>query len=372
MKKDVLLWADGKLPGKMISKETLNHKQLIEKVSGLNVYTKTREAYIRAYEALGIDIINRVPIDTAPIPTPSGMIREHPFLPYSYSNLGVYDTVTCINYHVDNPEDVFDLDFESINYSDLLVPVPHSCDPEDIALRQLVIGETGLYYPMLYTTLFMWGIELLGWESFLMAASMNPEQFHQKIILPSMKKSVSIAEKMLDTLESPFMFFHDDLASATGPIFPPDWYDNFIFPHYPEIFKPAKEKGKKIIMVSDGNMDDFIEKLIESGVDGIMFENPATDLDKVLELFSGPGQFLIGGIDTAKLMFGSPKEVQEMVFSLARKALNIPGFAISSCGGIHGNIPMENLEAYFDARAEIGANEKDWRTRGLIDNTSIS
>jgi hypothetical protein len=31
-----------------------------------------------------------------------------------------------------------------------------------------------------------------------------------------------------------------------------------------------------------------------------------------------------------------------------------PGFIISSCGGLHGNIPMDNLAAYFDARREAG------------------
>jgi len=48
---------------------------------------------------------------------------------------------------------------------------------------------------------------------------------------------------------------------------------------------------------------------------------------------------------------------------LGKKAHVAAGFAISSCGGLHGNIPMPNLEAYFDARAEIGATPADWRNR---------
>ncbi|MFW6328272.1 MAG: hypothetical protein ACOC2F_08185, partial [Bacteroidota bacterium] len=231
MKKDVINWCEGKSAGKIISKETLNHRELIEYVSGLNVYTRTREAYLRAYEALGIDIINRVPIENAPIPTPSGVIREHPYLPYNFSHLGVYDTVMRNKFPVDKYEKVYELQPENFNYSDLLVPVPHSCDSEDIFLRQKVLGDIGLYYPMLYTTLFMWGVEFLGYEFFSLASIAEADRFHKKFILPAVQKSKMIVEKIVSASESPFVFLHDDLASASGPIFPPEWYDEYIFPH---------------------------------------------------------------------------------------------------------------------------------------------
>ena len=66
MKSDVLAWANGHPTSKRVAKETLNHPGLIELVSGLNVYEHTAKAYRRAYEALGIDIINRVPLENAP------------------------------------------------------------------------------------------------------------------------------------------------------------------------------------------------------------------------------------------------------------------------------------------------------------------
>jgi len=85
----------------------------------------------------------------------------------------------------------------------------------------------------------------------------------------------------------------------------------------------------------------------------------------VIEVFSSPGKYLIGGIDTKKLTFGTPDEVRHMVRELDKKTRNIPGFAISSCGGLHETIPLENLEAYFDARVALGATPADWKTRGL-------
>jgi len=101
-------------------------------------------------------------------------------------------------------------------------------------------------------------------------------------------------------------------------------------------------------------------------VDGLMFETPATPLDPVIEHFGVPGRFFIGGIDSRVLAFGAPSDVRRMVFDLVERAGGYPGFAMASGGGLHGDIPLSNLEAYFDARAEIGATSADWRTRGRV------
>jgi hypothetical protein len=363
MKADVKRWAAGERGQKIVSKETLNHRELIELVSGIDLYENTPEAYRRAYAALGIDIINRVPLTNAPPPTPAGETFSVPGRPYHRGNLGVYDTLMRHTYLCQTPEDVWALDMNTLSYDDLLVPVPHPCTAQDIREREAAIGDVGLYYPMLYTTLFMWAVEFLGWEVFMLAAAMEPERFHEHFLLPCVAKSRAIVTEMADASDSPFVFVHDDLANANGPMFNPRWYDEYIFPHYPEIWRRAKELGKKIIFVADGNMEVFLPRLADSGVDGLMFENPATSVDSVIEIFGQPGRFMIGGVDTVELTNGTPESVREMVRVLEGKTKDCPGFAISSCGGLHGNIPLPNLEAYFDTRAEIGATPPDWRER---------
>ena len=362
MKNDVIDWASGRKPSKGISKETLNHRGLIELVSGLDVYRQTPESYRRAYQALGIDVINRVPMENAPQPTPEGHTGRHSSGNYDMAPLGVYDTVCRRVYPCKAPEEVWNLDTHALGYSDLLVPVPHGCDGADIRTRHGAIGEVGLYYPLHYTTLFMWGVEVLGWEMFLLTATDDSVRFHDHFIIPCAEKSRKAVDAIVSADDSPFVFLHDDLASGMGPVFRPDWYDEFIFPHYPDIFRPAKEAGRKIIFVADGNMTQFLEKLVCAGVDGLMFENPATPLDSVVDSFGGVGQFLIGGIDTALLTTGTPQQVKAMVYALVERMKNCPGFAMASCGGLHGNIPLANLEAYFDARADVGFTPSAWRS----------
>lgn len=365
MKRDVELWASGQPGPKLVSKETLNHRALIERISGLDVYEHTGEAYLRAYQALGIDIINRVPLERAPAPTLSGTVRPDSSPAYNRGALGVYDTVMRHTYACASPEQVWSLDVASLDYLDLRTPVPHPALPAaEIHRRETALGRVGLYYPMLYTTLFMWPVEVLGWEVFLLAATESPERFHEHFLAPCARKSAAIVAAMAAASHSPFVFVHDDLASASGPIFSPKWYDRWIFPHYPEIWRHAKALGKKVIFVADGNMTVFLPRLVELGVDGIMCENPATPLETVIQHFGVPGRFMIGGIDTARLTHGHPVEVRDMVLRLRDRTRDCPGFAISSCGGLHDGIPMANLEAYFDARAEIGVTPRNWRDAG--------
>ncbi len=361
MKQDVLDWAAGRTPAKIISKETLNHRGIIELVSGLDVYQNTPEAYRRAYQAMGIDIINRVPLENAPQPTPPGEMRKHPSRPYNLSHLGVYDTVACHTYMCQSPDEAYEISPDALRYEDLLVPVPHGCEPEDIRARDEAIGDVGLYYPLLYTTLFMWGVEALGWEYFMLAGAMDPDLFHEKFLLPCKQRSLDLIRGMVDAQDSPLVFLHDDLVTAGGPVFNPDWYDRYIFPHYRDLFAYPRSRGRSIIFVADGDMTVFLERLVEAGVDGIMYENPATNLDAIEDVFAREGLFFIGGVETVKLTRGAPDEVRRMVLNLAERFADYPGFALASCGGLHGNIPLPNLEAYLDARAEMGVTPRDWR-----------
>jgi hypothetical protein len=359
MKKDVHSFAEGRSVAKLISKETLNHRGLVEMVTGLDVFKDTPLAYKKAYEALGVDLINRVPLKNTPEPCSEGEVRGIENTQYSRQSLGIYDT--CLRRSFDRFET---LNVKHLEYNQLITPVPHPCTAEDICSREYFLGESGCYYPMLYTTLFMWGVEVFGWEHFMESAFMEQDKFHTQFIIPCAEKSKKIIQIMANNSSCPFIFLHDDLASSTGPVFPPSWYEDYIFPHYEEIFAPAKKAGKKIILVADGNMSVFLPRLIDLGVDGFMFESPATPIEAVIENFGVPGKFFIGGIETSLLTFGTPSEIKKMVYDLMEKVKDYSGFALASGGGLHGNIPLENLIAYFDARADIGASPKDWQTRG--------
>jgi hypothetical protein len=364
MKSDVLLAAAGGMPPKRPSKETLNHPGIVALASGLDPFRETGRAYLRAYEALGIDIVNRVPLEAAPAPLAPGEVVDLGN-GYRATPLGVYGTVCRHRYPFRDADEFWAAKDFDLDYHKLMVPVPHALDLAGIRRREEALGDRGLYYYMYYTTFFMWGVEYLGWEVFMTAGMTDPEGFAEKFLEPAFQASLGYIEELCKA-DIPFVFLHDDLADARGPVFPPSWYDAYILPRYPELFAPIKKAGKKVIFVADGNMAHFLRPLRDLGVDGVMLENPATDFGLILEAFSDG--IIIGGADTKLLTFGSPEDIRCQVREVAAMTREVPGFALSSPGGLHGNIPLENLEAYFDARFEAGFTPPDWRAAHRRDN----
>lgn len=358
LKKDVLDLSCGLKPSKIPSKETLNNYELLLMASGIDPYENTQAAYLKAYENLGIDIINRLPENNFKTKLCVGESQTENE-EYKRAHLGFYDTFCRYKYPYKDVEDFFAEEKFRLDYDKLTTPVPHKMNLESIKRKTSVIGDIGLYYYMYYTTLFMWGVEWLGWDIFMTAAALEPELFDEYFLNSAFEESKKALALLSDIDDNPFVFIHDDLANALGPVFKMDWYEKYIFPKYKELFKIAKSKGKKIIFTADGNMEQFFDSLLYCGIDGVMFENPATNFEKIIHKFYD--KIVIGGIETNILTFQSPKDVKTHTKNVIEQTKGLSGFAISSCGGLHGNIPIEQLVAYFDTRAEYGITKENWR-----------
>jgi hypothetical protein len=341
------------------SKETLNHPGIIRLASGRDPFTDTAEAYRSAYRRLGIDLVNRVPEVNAPAPLEPGELREVD-ADHREAYLGVYNTCFRSRFPFRSVEEFWAAEPPDPEYEQLVTPVPHRLEQAVIGRKMRLLGEIGLYYYMLYTTLFMWAVEVLGWEVFLLAAWMDPEGFDQKFFQVVLPKTRRLLDE-LSSVDAPFVFCHDDLADARGPVFPPGWYERYIFPRYLELWKSVKERGRKVIFVADGNMEPLLDDLKAAGADGVMLENPATDFDAVLERFHD--RIVIGGVETGVLAHGTPGQIRAHVLEVHERTKGLPGFVLSTPGGIHGQIPLANLEAYFDARVTTGHTPEDWRCR---------
>ena len=361
MRNDVIHWLEGTPTGKRPSKETLNHPELIHLASGRDPFRETPEAYRRAYEALGIDIVNIVPEENAPPPLAPGQIASRHGGQVQESYLGVFNASCRVRFPFASPADFWAADFASLEYADLYLPGAQylmPCAPDAIEGKDALISDIGLYYYQLYTTLFMWGVEALGWEIFLLTAAMDPERFDRHFLDPVFEKSKTIMTMLAD-LDTPWIFCHDDIATGTGPVFRPEWYDTYVFPRYAELWKIPHSRGKKVFLTADGKVDWALEALRETGCDGIMFESPATDLEAMADVWGDA--FFIGGIDAGILGRGTPEQVRRHVEQVVHQTRDCKGFALCCSGGLVGNMPLENLATYFDVRAECGYTRADWR-----------
>lgn len=215
--------------------------------------------------------------------------------------------------------------------------------------NQNLLGDTTLLGGWYYNTLFMWPVEIFGWENFMCAAMTDPKRFSE-----IMDQFFEVSKRdMLAMAEVPNMkiiFSHDDLCSEKGPMFSPDWYRKNIFPRYQELWKPIQEKGIKIIYVIDGNIGEIIQDIKSCNSDGIAFDS-ATDIETVFRSFSG--KIIMGGGDPVVVSRGNISEIEAMVKKLCEYGMDEPGYFMQDTG-LSGNIPSDNIDAYFRYSEKYG------------------
>lgn len=351
MRRDVLNALSGRFPDRIPCKETLNHPGIIERVTGRDAFEQPVPAFCEAWQKLGIDIHAAPPESVRRPAVPGGTWVEDNTI---YADIGVLPTsmpiehcpeIAKINddwvYEYNPEQDGFDRDHRVAELRGANRNFRNHCGPEAI------------HYHLYYTTLFMWPVVTLGWEGFMTAAALDPERFDRHFWEPWAR----ISRKHVETLcqsEEDVIFVHDDLTMSTGPVFAPEYYDRYIFSRYPWILEPVLTSGKKLIYVIDGNCDVFLEKLLEFPIAGLMFESPATPLQRVLDTWGKAGRGFIGGIETAVLSMATEDEVANHTRSVIEKCREHPGFMISSCGGLHGDIPLNNIITYFRTRDSMG------------------
>jgi hypothetical protein len=219
-----------------------------------------------------------------------------------------------------------------------------------IKADQDIVGDSCYISGLYYTMLFQWFILTFGWERFLLTAAAEPERFKQTIA-EFAELSIEYATYFAQT-DLPVFYCHDDIAITRGLVFSPAWYREYIFPHYKRIFAPLKKAGKKIIFVSDGNYIELIDDLIAAGVDGCMVDH-FVDIENVLRHHGGK-ILIAGNADIAKLTFGTPDDVRRDVARCMAYGRRYPGYMIKVTGDLPHNIPLANIEAYFDACKEYG------------------
>lgn len=204
----------------------------------------------------------------------------------------------------------------------------------------------------IYETLFMWPIELFGWEMFMITAMQEPDEFGRLLgRFAQISAKYASAWAAVDGVE--LFHSHDDLATTRGPVFNPEWYRRYIFPLYPKIWQPIKDKGIKVLFRGDGNMDEFVDDLVRCGADGFWFRRE-TNLKQIAEKY-GKDKIIVGNISTQVLTFKGKEEIESEVKRCAREMHDCPGYFLNVAGDMPYNVPTENIEFLFEAIKKYGS-----------------
>ncbi len=152
----------------------------------------------------------------------------------------------------------------------------------------------------------------------------------------------------------------DDAGTQKGGLLSPDLFTEMIKPHYKRIcdWVHAHTDWKTYLHFC-GSIYRYIPEWIDAGVDilnPVQISAANMEPERLMKEFGGKIVFWGGGCDTQKVLpSGAPEEVREHV----RRNIEVfssgtGGFVFTQVHNIQQDVPVENVEAMFEAAYEFG------------------
>jgi uroporphyrinogen-III decarboxylase len=156
----------------------------------------------------------------------------------------------------------------------------------------------------------------------------------------------------------------DDAGTQRSELIAPQLFEEMIIPHYKRLCDWVHENtGWKTYLHSCGSVYNYIQHWIDAGIDilnPVQISAVNMEPERLQREFGGKIVFWGGGCDTQRVLpLGTPKEIREHV----RRNIDIfgrnGGFVFTQVHNIQQNVPVENVEAMFDAAYEFGAADSN-------------
>lgn len=197
-----------------------------------------------------------------------------------------------------------------------------------------------------YNTMFMWPLLTFGWALF-MECCLDPR--FERI----MDEFAEINRRVFGAfarLPVNFVFCHDDIVNARGPVCSPAWMHKYIFPRYEEFWGRLRAAGKQVVFVVDGRIDAYAPDVMACGATGFWTE-PYGDFRGLARRYENI--VLMGEGDVRVLLRNHPAEIEAMVRKMVETAQMTGGYLMSIGNNIPWNTPGEAIKRYLDLAAEL-------------------
>uniref|UniRef100_A0A7C4BB82 Uroporphyrinogen decarboxylase (URO-D) domain-containing protein n=1 Tax=Thermofilum pendens TaxID=2269 RepID=A0A7C4BB82_THEPE len=326
---------------KIAQVEFIAHTTFISRISGLDPLKHPNEALKRTYDRLDLDMIwfTYDPLD----PWSLTKMRGERFAVRADSWSKAFPTTWRETCSVSSVEEVLEFNpFEAWDVPSVDELAEHfervHSSTQSFYENQLVPGGT-------YLTCFMWLVMIFGLKWTIKAAYHDPKRF--KRLLDRFGQLSLLQIKAWSRTSIKAFVSHDDICSTQGPFFSPRWMREYLFPWYERLWHELRSRGIVVLFCSDGNITPIMGDIARAGADGFIIEE-CCDLNYIAEKY-GNDKVIIGGVDVGVLTYGSAEDVVNEVKRCVRVAGPYPGYFINVSGSIPDNIPLRNLETYFEA-----------------------
>lgn len=325
--------------------EFISNAEYMQKLTGIDPYEDLPACEAQMHRQLDQDIVLGINFDT-----PERTFKDRTQFSKkdeqgrTVTQFGVAGTVFDIAIPMDSPDAILNFKpLDRTDWGDELAQVYISNWHDSTEL----LGETCLVTLNFWTTLLHWGTNF-PWEYFMMAAYEDPARFNRLL-----DDFAAVSERLISRFaetDAPVIMCHDDLAMGDRTLFSPQWTRSNIISRYERILAPAKKKGKKILFISDGQITELVDDLVQVGVDGIIFE-PVVDLQWMADNY-GDKIALIGNADVKILTNGTAEDSSAEADRCVQQAGRCGGYAFCASGTIAYNVPEENVAAYIARQDE--------------------
>jgi uroporphyrinogen decarboxylase len=197
--------------------------------------------------------------------------------------------------------------------------------------------------------------QIRGYEPFLIDMSERPawaECLLERLMQRNMLLATAYAEAGADMLHC-----GDDVANQKAMMFAPETWRAMMLSRWGQVWQAAKaiNPGCAIWYHSDGNIEAVVGDLIEAGVDILNPLQPeCLDVDAVHQRY-GERVTFDGCIGTQSTMpFGSAQEVRARVREVVETYGRNGGLILSPTHVLEPDVPLENVDALFEACHEYG------------------
>jgi uroporphyrinogen decarboxylase len=210
-------------------------------------------------------------------------------------------------------------------------------------------GASVLQHPML----------LCGMDKILTDMALNPE-LSCSVFDKFTNFYVDYYDRMLTKANGHIDLFRigDDIGTQRGLLISPTMFRQFIAPRLKLLVDLAHSHDTKVMFHSCGSITEFIDDLIEIGVDILdPIQVSAANMDpaQIKEQY-GSRICLHGSIDTQYVLpQGSPEEVAHNVVKMIDALGPGGGFILAPCHVLQTDVPTENVRAMYETGHKYGA-----------------
>lgn len=186
---------------------------------------------------------------------------------------------------------------------------------------------------------------LFGIEGHLFAFYDQPDLMH-RMNRDLLDYNLHMLDRFCEEMGVPqFMTIAEDMSYNHGPMLSKELFDTFLAPYYKPMTKALKERGIRVLVDSDGDVEPLIPWLKEVGVEGILPLERMAGVDVPKIRAKHPEWLMIGAYD--KTVMKNGEEAMRAEFERLLPTMHAGGFIPSVDHQTPPDVSLENYRTYL-------------------------